>query len=132
MRAKAGLFVGFLFMFASAYGQSAVSWPCSDDPTKAVRVSVGVAETLVQKKILPDVSDLKRTKTNSTVIIRILIGKDGAVRCADAMQGDADLFARSLEAAKQWRYKPYLLNGQPIIVDTRIEFVFKKGNVTAR
>jgi periplasmic protein TonB len=86
-------------------------------------------ETLAQNKTLPDISDLKGKNLSSTVILRIIIGKDGAVRCVDPVQGDADLFPRSVEAARQWRFRPYLLNGQPIMVQTRIEFVFKKGKV---
>jgi protein TonB len=111
---------------------------CSDDLAKAegdnrrVRVNVSVTEAMAQKKILPDASDLRHTKTDSTIILRTLIGKDGSVRCADPMQGEKDLFQRSIDAAKQWQFQPYLLNGQPIAVETTIEFVFKKGKVTAR
>lgn len=128
----------FFLLAALAYGQNGATWPCSDDLAKAggdnrrVRVSAGVTEAMAQKKILPDVSDLRHTKTGSTVILRVLIGKDGTVRCADPMQGDQNLFQRSVEAAKQWRFQPYLLNGQPINVDSRIEFAYKKGKVAAR
>jgi hypothetical protein len=129
---KYALCAGFLFMVASVYGQNAANWPCSEDPTKAVRVSLGVMQTLAQNKALPDVSDLKGKKINSTVILQLIIGKDGSVRCAVPVRGDADLFPRSLEAARQWRFKPLLLNGQPLIVATMMEFVFKKGKVMAR
>ena len=94
-----------LFMLASAYGQNTASWQCSDDLTKAegdsrrVRVSLGVMETLAQNKALPDVSDLKGKKLSSTVILRMIVGKDGTVRCADPLRGDTDLFPRSVEAA---------------------------------
>jgi hypothetical protein len=135
---KMALCAVLLFIVASAYGQNAPSWPCSDDLTKSegdsrrVRVSLGVMETLAQHKALPDVSDLKGTKLSSTVILGVIIGKDGTVRCADPVRGDTDLFPRSVEAARQWRFRPYLLNGQPIMVSTMIEFVFKKGKVTAQ
>jgi hypothetical protein len=132
---KVALCAVVLVMLASAYGQNTAGWQCSDDITKVegdsrrVRVSVGVMETLAQNKTLPDVADLKGKELSSTVILRIIIGKDGAVRCVDPVQGDSDLCPRSVEAARQWRFRPYLLNGQPIMVETRIEFVFKKGNV---
>jgi hypothetical protein len=128
----------FLFMAASAYGQYLASWPCSDELTKTegdsgrVRVSFSVMETMAQNKALPDISDLKGKKINATVILGVIIGKDGAVRCADPVRGDTDLFPRSVEAARQWRFKPYLLNGQPLIVATMMEFVFKEGKVMAQ
>jgi len=132
------LSAGLVFLATFAYGQNTAGWPCSEDLTKTegdnhrIRVNVSVTEAMAQKKILPDVSDLKHTKTDSTVILRVLIGKDGAVRCADPAQGDPSLFQRSADAAKQWRFQPYLLSGQPIIVETTIEFTYKKGKVTAR
>ena len=132
------LAAGFAILTALAYSQNTGGWPCSDDLTKAegdnhrIRVNLSVTEAMAQKRILPDVSDLKHTKTNSTVILRVLVGKDGTVRCTDPVQGDANLFARSIEAAKQWQFQPYLLNGQPIVVETTIEFAFKKAKVTAR
>jgi len=120
------------------HGQNPSSWPCSEDLTKSegdnhrTRVSIGISEALAQKKVLPDVTDLKGTKMNSTVTLKVLIGKDGSVRCADPLQGDQSLIPRSLDAAKQWQFQPYLLNGQPVIVETPIEFTFKKNKVTAR
>jgi hypothetical protein len=129
---KLALCTGFLFAIASAYGQNADSLPCSEDLAKAVRVSFSVMETLAQNKILPDVSDLKDKKVNSTVILQVIIGKDGTVRCVEPVRGDTDLFPRSVEAAKQWRFKPLLLKGQPLNVATMIEFVFKKRKVAAQ
>jgi len=135
MPARFSLVCAFLLVSALAYGQNASGWSCSDDLTKTegdsrrVRVSVGVMETLAQNKTLPDVSDLKGKKLSSTVTLRIIIGKDGAVRCVDPVQGNTDLLPRSVEAARQWRFRPYLLHGQPIMVQTMIEFVFKKGKV---
>jgi len=132
------LYLGLLLAGVSASGQSVVSWPCSDELTKTegdnhrIRVSVSVTQAMVQKKVLPDGSDLKGTKTKSAVILRALIGKDGNVRCADPAQGDSSLFERSVNAAKLWHFQPYLLNGQPIIVETTIEFEFNKNKVTAK
>jgi Gram-negative bacterial TonB protein C-terminal len=137
MTMRAMVRIGVLCAAAQVYAQNSASWPCSDDLTKSegdnhrIRVSTGVSEAFIDKKILPEVSDLKK-RMNSTVIIRTLVGKDGLVRCTDAVEGDPKLLPRSLEAAKQWQFKPYLLNGQPIIVETPIEFIFKKGKVTAR
>jgi hypothetical protein len=69
---------------------------------------------------------------DSTVIVRALVDKNGVVRCTNPVNGDANLFQRSIDAAQQWRFKTFLLNGQPMIFETPIEFVFKKNKVKAR
>jgi protein TonB len=138
MKMTTVLYAGFLLLAASAHGQNAASWPCSDDLTKAegdnhrIRVNVNVTQGMVQKKVLPDVSDLKGTKTKSIIVLKVLIGKDGFVRCADPVQGEPNLFERSVVAAKQWRFQPYLLNGQRIIVETTMEFEFNRNKVSAQ
>jgi len=123
---------------ALALGQNSPASPCSDalakseGDTRRVRVATAVSALFIEKKVLPDVSDLKGGNKDSTVIIRAIIGKDGVVKCTDVAQGDPDLLPRTLDAVKQWRFKPYLLNRQPVIVETPIEFVFLQDKVTAR
>ena len=137
MNIKTVVAVGLFLATAPAFGQAASS-SCMDDLTKLegdnhrVRVSTGVLLYLAEKKVLPDVSDLKHSKTKSDVLVRLAVGKGGVVRCAEATEGDTQLWQRSVEAAKQWRFKPYMLNGEPVIVDTGIRFVFRKGKVSVQ
>ena len=138
LKIRAVLTIGLFLATASAFGQAASSWPCADDLIKSesdnrrVRVSTGVALAFAEKQSFPDVSDLKDSKIKSDVVVKLLIGKDGVVRCADAVEGANDLWARSVEAAKRWQFKPYLLNGEAVMVETRIEFAFKKSKVSVR
>jgi hypothetical protein len=139
MRKRAALCVGWLLLATIiAQGQDTSTWSCSEELTKSegdnhrIRVSTGVSERMIDKKVLPDTRDLKRSRVDSTVIVRVLIDKKGVVRCADAVQGDASLVQRSIDAAQRWKFRPFTLNGEPIIVETPIEFVFKKGSVKAR
>jgi len=138
MKSGLALGAGCLLLAVLVHGQTEPSWPCSSDLTKSegdnvrIRISTGVSEALIEKKILPDISDLKGTKLDSTVIVRVLVDKNGVVRCTDAVSGDANLFQRSVVAAQQWRFKPYIFNGQLIIFESPIEFVFKKDKVKAR
>ncbi|MGA2347861.1 MAG: hypothetical protein ABSF93_17760 [Candidatus Sulfotelmatobacter sp.] len=123
-----------LFISPLCFAQDPPPWPCADQVTSGVepvRVSAGVSAAMAEKKVLPDTSDLKGTKANSTVVVRILIDKSGVVRCAEGVQGDPGLFQRSQDAAMQWHFKPYLLYGRPLNVATSREFVFKKNKVTA-
>jgi outer membrane biosynthesis protein TonB len=84
---------------------------------------------MADTKIMPDISDLKGKDTDSLVIVQILFGPDGGVRCSSLQEGNADLAQRSLDAAQKWHYKPYILNGQAINVETRIRFSYKKDSV---
>jgi len=139
MRTRVALCVGWLLLATIiAQGQDISSWPCSEELTKSegdnhrIRVSTGVSERMIDKRVLPDTRDLKGSRVDSTVIVRVLIDKKGVVRCADAVHGDASLVQRSIDAAQRWKFRPYTLNGEPIIVETPIEFVFKKDSVKAR
>jgi protein TonB len=57
-------------------------------------------------------------------MLQAVIGKDGAVRGLRVMSGHPMLIEAAIEAVKQWRYKPYSLNGEPVEVDTRISVNF--------
>ena len=63
------------------------------------------------------------------MVVEILVGIEGNIRCARLQQGDPDLAQRSLDAAQKWHYKPYLLNGQKVIADTWIRFSYTNDNV---
>jgi periplasmic protein TonB len=84
---------------------------------------------MADTKIMPDISDLKGKDVDSLVIVRILISPDGAVRCFQLQEGNPDLAPRSLDAAQKWHYRPYMLNGQAINVETWIRFSYKKDSV---
>jgi len=57
-----------------------------------------------------------------------VIGKDGSVQDVRVESGLPVLAQAAIEAVKQWRYKPYLLNGEPVEVDSRITINFTLSN----
>ncbi len=60
-----------------------------------------------------------------TVLLQVLIGRDGTVQDAKFMQGSL-LFARNaIDAVKQWKFKPYSLNGHPVSVQTQLTIKLK-------
>jgi hypothetical protein len=95
----------------------------------AVRVSAGISGRVAQKKVLPDISDINDRKLDSIVVVRVILDTKGNVRCGRAVQGDSDLFPRSVEAAEKWQFKPFLLNGEAVAVETQIQFRYKKNKV---
>jgi len=60
-----------------------------------------------------------------SVVLQVLIGRDGAVQDAKFLQGSL-VFARSaIDAVKQWKFKPYLMNGRPVAVQSLMTLNFK-------
>jgi protein TonB len=53
------------------------------------------------------------------------VGKTGSVTTVKVVSGDALLTQSALDAVKQWKYKPYLLNGSPIEIQTEVTINFK-------
>lgn len=60
------------------------------------------------------------------VTLSFWVGTDGAVEKVTALDGDPMLAQAAVEAVKQWKYKPYLLDGEPIEVETRAVVSFGK------
>ena len=58
------------------------------------------------------------------VLLDAVIGKDGSVEQLRVVSGPAELQQSALDAVKQWKYKPFLLNGDPIEVKTNITIVY--------
>jgi hypothetical protein len=84
---------------------------------------------MADTKVMPEISDLKGKHLDSLVIVQVLIGPDGAVRCFQLQEGDSNLAQRSLDAAQKWHYRPFMLNDQAINVETWVRFNYKKDSV---
>jgi len=62
-----------------------------------------------------------------TVVLQAVIGKDGTVGDLRLVSGHPMLAGAAIEAVKQWHYRPYLLNNEPVEVDTQINVNFTLG-----
>lgn len=70
----------------------------------------------------------KADRTSGTVVLRALIGLDGRIHDLSVISAPAlSLAVASVQAVQTWTYKPYLLNGQPVEVETQINVVFSLG-----
>jgi periplasmic protein TonB len=58
------------------------------------------------------------------VELRAVISEDGTIESLEAVGGDPMFFASAMQAVRQWRYTPTLLNGQPVKVDTLITVIY--------
>jgi protein TonB len=90
-----------------------------------IRVSQGVSEGLLQHKVTPQYPPLARqARIQGDVILKAVIGKDGSIQNLQVVSGHPMLSAAAINAVKQWKYKPYYLNGQPVEVETTIDVKF--------
>jgi protein TonB len=90
-----------------------------------VRVSQGVTQGLVIRRVQPQYPPLARqARIQGSVVLQAEISKDGTIQNLHLISGHPMLAPAAIEAVKQWRYKPYYLNGEPVEVETQITVNF--------
>jgi TonB family protein len=112
---------------AAPYNNSAESKPVQSAEMKAqrVRVSQGVSAGLVVSKVQPNYPDeAKAARIQGTVVMKAVIGKTGDVEKLELISGHPALAPAAMDAVKQWKYKPYVLNGSPVEVETLVTVNF--------
>jgi periplasmic protein TonB len=96
-----------------------------EDSLRRVRVSAGVAQGLLIHRVNPVYPpDARHARIQGTVVMRAVIGKDGHLQELHVLTGDAALAKAATDAVQQWRYKPYVLNGEPVEIETQITINF--------
>jgi protein TonB len=90
-----------------------------------VRISQGVTKGLLMQKIQPAYPPLARAaRVQGDVVLSAVIDASGQITNLQLVSGHPMLVPAAFAAVKQWRYKPYLLNGQPVEVETTITVTF--------
>jgi periplasmic protein TonB len=90
-----------------------------------VRVSLGVSQGLLVKRVQPNYPPLARqARIQGTVLLQAEISKDGTIENLRLISGHPMLAPAAIEAVKQWRYRPYMLNGEPVAVETQVQVNF--------
>jgi len=88
-------------------------------PPKRIRVSTGISEGMLIHRVEPIYPTIAaRARIQGTVQLRAVIAKDGSIENLQVIGGHPILQQAALDAVKQWRYKPYILNGEPLEVET--------------
>jgi TonB family protein len=100
-----------------------------DQPSSAfperVRVSTGVEQRLLVTKVNPTYPpDARDQRIQGVVLLQATIDKEGNVASLQLISGHPLLAPAAIEAVKQWKYRPYLLNGNPVEVNTQIQVNF--------
>ena len=90
-----------------------------------VRISQGVTKGLLIHRVEPTYPPLARSaRVQGEVILSAVIDADGQIQNLQLVSGHPMLVPSAIEAVKKWRYKPYLLNGSPVEVETMITVIF--------
>jgi len=98
-----------------------------------VLVSGFVSQGLLIKKVEPAYPQLARqARIQGAVLLQALINKDGTIENLQLISGHPMLAPAAIEAVKQWIYKPYLLNGNPVAVQTQVEVNFQLSDNPSR
>ena len=103
---------------------AAIPPPPAPVPVKPLRVSHW-AEGNIVYQVQPRYPHLAQTAgIQGAVQLRAIVSKTGTIENLSVVSGHTMLVAAAIEAVRQWRYRPYLLNGEPIEVETEITVNF--------
>jgi periplasmic protein TonB len=99
--------------------------PKGPKPEPRVRVSQGVSAGRLLNKVQPVYPVMARNaRVQGQVVLAAIISKDGAIEELRIVSGHPLLVPAALDAVRQWHYKPYLLNGEPVEVETTVTVNF--------
>jgi protein TonB len=100
--------------------------PPPPKPTASrIRQGGSVQAALLVNKVQPVYPPLARqTRISGTVRLHAIISKSGSVESLEVLSGHPLLVRAAMDAVQQWKYKPTLLNGEPVEVDTTIDVIF--------
>ena len=97
-------------------------------PPKKVNISAGVAVGLLIQKTVPTYPPIaKAARVSGTVVLQATISKQGTIENLHVVSGPAMLQQAAMDAVRTWRYRPYLLNNEPVEVDTTVNVIFTLG-----
>lgn len=90
-----------------------------------IRISQGVTKGLLIHRVEPTYPPLARAaRVQGEVVLTAVISTSGEIENLQLVSGHPMLVPEAIAAVRQWRYKPYLLNGQPVEVETTITVIF--------
>jgi len=96
---------------------------------QTMKVSQGVSQGLLVKKVQPIYpKNALFMHVEGAVELVATISKAGDITHVTALKGDGQLAKAAIDAVKQWKYKPYLLNGEPVEIQTEMTINFKLPN----
>lgn len=97
----------------------------TSQPRQRIRISQGVSKGLIIRKELPIYPPSARSaRIQGSVVMNAVISRTGDIVSLDVVSGHPMLAPAALDAVKQWKYRPYMLNGNAVEVETTITVSF--------
>lgn len=120
---QAGGVLGGIFNSPS---RPAVVLAPSNPAPQRVRISQGVTEGMIISKITPVYPPIARAaRVEGVVVLKAVIDRNGNIQNLGVVSGPTLLVSAAIDAVRQWRYRPYLLNGKPVEVETTVQVIFQ-------
>jgi TonB family protein len=95
-------------------------------PRPQARVPTDVMEKLVTHRVDPDYpAEARPAKLQGVIVLDVVVGRDGSVVDVRALNGPAVLAQAAMDALRWWRFEPYQVDGQPVVVETTVAVEFK-------
>jgi protein TonB len=114
-------------VMGSVFGSGTAPKVKAEAPKK-VNISAGVAVGMLLQKTTPIYPPIaKAARVSGTVVLQATISKTGAIENLRVVSGPAMLQQAAMDAVKTWRYRPYLLNNDPVEVETTVNVIFTLG-----
>lgn len=80
---------------------------------------------LIDQPAIPYPANVKGDQ--GMVVLQVLIGRDGSVQDVKFLQGSLAFVRAAIDGVRQWKFKPYTMNGRPVSVQTLVTLQFKPG-----
>jgi protein TonB len=102
--------------------------PQAAQQTQRIRVGGGVEAASIINRVMPQYPAIAKTAhVSGTIVLHAIIAKDGTVQELTYISGSPLLIKAAIDAVREWRYRPTMLNGEPVEVETTIVVVFNLG-----
>ena len=91
------------------------------DGTKRAQLPEGTLKGMLIHRVQPEYPEIASAhRVEGMVVLRAIIGKDGKIKDLKPVSGPEMLVRPAVGAVEQWLYKPYMLMGEPVEVETQI------------
>ncbi|MGC1684007.1 MAG: energy transducer TonB, partial [Candidatus Acidiferrales bacterium] len=110
-------------------GGTGSNLPPPPKPTQQrIRVGGNVQSAKMIRQVQPVYPQIAKTAhVQGTVLLHAIISKDGSVQELQYVSGPPLLMKAAMDAVREWRYQPTLLNGEPVEVETTVSVIFTLG-----
>ncbi len=97
----------------------------SADQQSSKKIHVNVKDMTILTKVNPVYPvEAKKARTQGTVVLNVVIGTSGEVENISVKSGPSALQQSAIDAVRQWRWQPFLLNGNPVEVETEVNVIY--------